>query len=51
MIRITLGEDCTFAHDIGLVPDSQRFTHIVIGNQYADTAFRQVTDHRLDIDD
>ena len=44
-------KDAAFIEDISPVTDSQGFANIVIGYQYADPPFFQMTDNLLDIQD
>jgi len=37
--------------DVGAVGQAERLADIVVGDQYADTALRQVADQRLDVAD
>src|SRR6185369_17288353 len=49
--RTALGQDLPGIDDIGAVGQPQRFAHIVVGDQDADTAVGEVADQVLDVAD
>src|SRR5690554_3876569 len=49
LLGAALGDHPAFADDIGPLADIQGFTHIVVGDQYADTFVAEVADDHLDI--
>ena len=48
-IRIALGQYRAVADDVGAVTNTERFTHIVVGDQHADTALGQKLDDALNV--
>ena len=49
-VRLTGGKDQAVVDDICPVADAQRFTHVVVGNEYADRALFEEADDALDVE-
>src|SRR5665647_3225503 len=50
-IRTALGQDLTGIDDIGTVGQSERFPHIVVGDQHADAAIGEMAHKILNVAD
>src|SRR4029077_1038515 len=51
LVRRSLGQDLARVDDIGAVGEPQRFPHIMVGDQYADTAIGEMANEILDVAD
>ena len=49
--RLAGGDDATIGNDVGAIADVERFADVVIGDEHADSAACEMTDHGLDLRD